>query len=221
MRDVEICVLGVFSPPPHTASPTPNTHSRLKYVSEHGVLGLDIGLVVRAEAGVVEGVLRVDLRTRIEAQSVGPRTQSERHNHTAPAREPARLATLRGYGAERRAFGSLRRRAHRAPILPRARPSQPLDGLSGSPSRSFKSRPIEPTSFARAASEPRTTMDARGHASRAHGGAAGQRRRPSNHADSPNCFGQTAGRSAWLVESRLPDSQPRPWRPRRRARPRR
>ena len=192
MRDVEICVLGVFSPPPHTASPTPSTHSRLKYVSEHGVLGLHVGLVVRAEAGVVEGVLRVDLRTPIEAQSVGPRTQSERHNHTAPAREPARLATLRGYGAERRAFGSLRRRAHRAPILPRARPSQPLDGLSGSPSRSFKSRPIEPTSFARAASGPRTTMDARGHASRAHGGAAGQRRRPSNHADSPNCFGETA-----------------------------
>ena len=64
MRDVEICVLGVFSPPPHTASPTPSTHSRLKYVPEHGVLGLHVGLVVRAEAGVVEGVLRVDLRTR-------------------------------------------------------------------------------------------------------------------------------------------------------------
>ena len=83
------------SHPPHTASPTPNTHSRLKYVSEHGVLGLHVGLVVRAEAGVVEGVLRVDLRTPIEAQSVSPRTQSERHNHTAPAREPGRLATLR------------------------------------------------------------------------------------------------------------------------------
>ena len=179
--------------PHHTpASPTLTRHSRAHSLSPRADFGVHVGLVVRSEAGVDGVVLRVDLRSPIEAQSVSPRTQSERHNHTAPAREPARLATLRGYGAERRAFGSLRRRAHRAPILPRARPSQPLDGLSGSPSRSFKSRPIEPTSFARAASEPRTTMDARGHASRAHGGAAGQRRRPSNHADSPNCFGQTA-----------------------------
>ena len=111
---------GVFSPPPHTASPTPNTHSRLKYVSEHGVFGLHVGLVVQCEAGVVGVVLRVDLRTRMEAQDVSPRTQSERHNHTTPARKPARLATLREYGAERHELRSLRRRAHRAPILPRA-----------------------------------------------------------------------------------------------------
>ena len=76
--------------------------------------------MVRREAGVVGVVLRVDLRSPIEAQSVSPRTQSERHNHTAPAGEPARLATLREYGAERRAFVSLWHGADRAPILPRA-----------------------------------------------------------------------------------------------------
>ena len=76
--------------------------------------------MVRREAGVVGVVLRVDLRTRMEAQDVSPRTQSERHNHTAPAGEPARLATLREYGAERRAFVSLWHGADRAPILPRA-----------------------------------------------------------------------------------------------------
>jgi hypothetical protein len=65
-------------------------------------------------------VARVDLRTRMEAQDVSPRTQSERHNHTTPARKPARLATLREYGAERHELRPLRRRAHRAPILPRA-----------------------------------------------------------------------------------------------------
>ena len=108
------------APPSHTASATLTRLSHLKYVSEHGVLGLHVGLVVRAEAGEVEVVARVDLRTRMEAQDVSPRTQSERHNHTTPARKPARLATLREYGAERHELRSLRRRAHRAPILPRA-----------------------------------------------------------------------------------------------------
>ena len=108
------------SPPSHTASATLTRLSHLKYVSEHGVLGLHVGLVVRAEADEVEVVARVDLRTRMEAQDVSPRTQSERHNHTTPARKPARLATLREYGAERHELRSLRRRAHRAPILPRA-----------------------------------------------------------------------------------------------------
>ena len=65
--------------------------------------------MVRREAGVVGVVLRVDLRTRMEAQDVSPRTQSERHNHTAPAREPGRLATLRRYGAERHELRSLPR----------------------------------------------------------------------------------------------------------------
>ena len=147
--------------PHHTpASPTPNTHSRAHSLSPRADFGVHVGLVVRSEAGVDGVVLRVDLRSPIEAQSVSPRTQSERHNHTAPAREPGRLATLRRYGAERRAFVSLRRRAHRAPILPRARPSQPLDGLSGSPSRSFKSRPSDPTIDVRSHGESRPAMHA-------------------------------------------------------------
>ena len=124
------------------------------------MLGLHVGLVVRAEADEVEVVARVDLRTRMEAQDVSPRTQSERHNHTTPARKPARLATLREYGAERHELRSLRRRAHRAPILPRARAWQPLNGLPGSPSRSSRSRPSDPTIGVRSHGESRPAMHA-------------------------------------------------------------
>ena len=77
--------------------------------------------MVRREAGVVGVVLRVDLRTRMEAQDVSPRITPERHNHTTRAREPARLATLREYRVERRELRSLRQRADRPPMLSRAR----------------------------------------------------------------------------------------------------
>ena len=162
-------------PRTHTPSPTPNTRSHLPSDSLRAVFGVYVGLMVRPEADDVEVVLCVDLSSPTEAQRKGPQTQSERHNHTVPTREPARLAILRGYGAKRRAFRPLRRRAHRAPILLRARLSRPLDELTGSSSRSLTSPQIEPTSIVCSAGGPLKTMGPRGRATSAHGGAAGQR----------------------------------------------